>query len=64
LVEAHLVTQISATDLPACAPDGCLAVFGVLYDIPEDESADSSFLAPILKSLPRETGVAVRIAKL
>lgn len=57
--EAHLVTTIAATDVPACAPKGCIAVFGVLYDIADDDSKGSEFLAPLLKKIPDQTGLAV-----
>ena len=57
--EAHLVTQISPNAVPACAPTGCLAVFGVLYDFAADEATRSDFLAPLLQRLPESRGDVV-----
>ena len=54
--EAHLVTQISPESVPACAPKGCLAVFGVLYDFAANEGTRSEFLAPLLQRLPESRG--------
>ena len=54
--EAHLVTQISPDAVPACAPKGCLAVFGVLYDFAATEGTRSEFLAPLLQRLPESRG--------
>ena len=57
--EAHLVTQIPPGALPACAPKGCLAVFGVLYDFADDERTRSDFLTPLLQRLPESQGSLV-----
>ena len=54
--EAHLVTQIAPDAVPACAPKGCLAVFGVLYDFAPTEGTRSEFLAPLLQRLPESRG--------
>ena len=54
--EAHLVTQIAPDAVPACAPKGCLAAFGVLYDFAPSEGVRSEFLAPLLQRLPESRG--------
>ena len=54
------MTQISGNVLPACGSGGCLAVFGVLYDFAPDEATRSAFLAPLIRTLPVNSGHVVR----
>jgi carbonic anhydrase len=58
-VEAHLVTKIDASDVPACGSTGCTAVFGVLYDLSEDITEPDAFLTPFLSNIPEQVGPKV-----
>ncbi|KAK9846056.1 hypothetical protein WJX84_000109 [Apatococcus fuscideae] len=56
VIEAHLVTLVPNTSVPACGSAGCTQVFGVLYDIVEDTELPDTFLSPFLYDLPESIG--------
>jgi len=52
-MEAHLVTQITGDEVPACGERGCTVVFAILFKLDEDVNF---FLEPFLDAAPERHG--------
>ncbi|KAF6251162.1 alpha carbonic anhydrase [Scenedesmus sp. NREL 46B-D3] len=57
-VEAHLVSVVGQSQLPSCPPGGCIVVTAVLFELAEDVTQDSAWLAPVFDAMPYTEGEA------
>lgn len=57
-LEAHIVSRVMNTLLPACGPKGCLTVVGVLFELSDDLDAESAFLKTVFDAMPDKEGVS------
>lgn len=56
VLEAHLVTNVTAANTSCPVSKPCNAVYGVLYDYSLDGLGESSFLATIFNNIPDPNG--------
>lgn len=57
-VEAHLVSVIPQSALPACPPEGCVVVTAVMFELSDDLTSGSSWLEPLFAAMPLNEGVS------
>lgn len=56
IMEAHLVTNVSAANTSCPPSKPCNAVYGVLYDYSNDGLGESNFLSSIFDNIPEPNG--------
>lgn len=57
-MEAHLVSVIPQSSLPACPPEGCVVVTAVMFELSDDLTTGSSWLEPLFAAMPLNEGVS------
>lgn len=56
VLEAHLVTNVTAANTSCPVSKPCIAVYGVMYDYSSDGISGSDFLAPLFSNIPDPMG--------
>jgi hypothetical protein len=57
-LEAHLVSVVEQSQLPACPPGGCIVVTAVLFELGDNLTQDNPWLGPLFDAMPYTEGVS------
>ena len=64
VLEAHLVTNVTAANTSCPVSKPCVAVYGVMYDYSSDGISGSDFLAPLFSNIPKPMGTTTATTNL
>lgn len=57
-LEAHLVSVVQQSDLPACPASGCIVVMAVMFELADQLTQDNTWLALLFDQMPYKEGVS------